>query len=162
MRTNAPSPPVEVRWAARLFLLLALLQLAVAALFVTNQREIGDMVAKTNAALAPAELSRLVRSTVLANVAVRAGMTAIYLALIVFIRRGRNWARITATVVFFAGSILGLSLVGSLVSVMPSEQPAALVEQGVSLLSRLVALWLLWFPLHAREFFVGTGPARDR
>jgi hypothetical protein len=61
----------------------------------------------------------------------------------------------TATLVI--GVIAGYGFLRDSSALIPAEVTGVTIEQGVSFVLRLAALWLLWIPRDVRSFFAALG-----
>jgi len=70
---------------------------------------------------------------------------------------GKSWIRLLTTATLVIGVIAGYGFLRDSSALIPAEVTGVTIEQGVSFVLRLAALWLLWIPRDVRSFFAALG-----
>lgn len=142
----AGAAPRTVRWSAiGVFVLAALNLVGVALSVAIRSRTVDRLKDQTN--MSDVNAQAVATITVAVAVVISVGFVALFVWLGVKTLRGRNWARITVTV------ILALAVISALVSI---AQPGTALETALHVLKLVVdaaVLVLLWGTASARGFF---------
>jgi hypothetical protein len=156
----ADTLPSQLRWTQILLAVLALLQLGVALLFVNHRPEVAASWARRQPSLTPEQLERAANQTIIGSVIFHAAVAALFAWLALILPRGKSWIRLLTTATLLIGAIAGYGLLRDSSALLPAEVTGVTIEQGVSLVLRLAALWLLWIPSDVRSFFAArTAPS---
>jgi hypothetical protein len=145
--------PVQIRWTQILLAVLALLQLVVALLFLNHRPEVAASWARRQPTLTPEQVEHAANQTIIGSVIVHAAAALLFAWLTLVLPRGKSWIRLLTTATLVIGTIAGYGLLRDSSALIPAEVTGVTIEQGVSLVLRLAALWLLWIPHDVRSFF---------
>jgi hypothetical protein len=157
---RAPPPvglPPELRRAGHLLITLAVIQVAIGFLIVSQGPEIMHGLLASDATLRPRDaaihIDRLIRGSAQLH-----GMIAlVYDWLAMAVGWGRAWVRRLATVCVIAGMVAGVLFVRSSGAVLLALRPYVLLEQAITLGLGAAVLWHLWHPDSVRRFFQARG-----
>lgn len=153
------SQPKQLYIVKSIFFALAGLQLLVSLLLVWNRGSIGNALKHSticSAARTDEALRGCVQGTIVGTIGVHLVLTLLFFVLAHVISSPQPWRRITATAflgVFVVGSWFLFSGSGIGQIFPPSIHPAVVVEQAVSLVLKLCALWYLWASPALRQFY---------
>lgn len=143
----APAPP-PVRLAGIEIFVLAVLNLVGIVVAVGSRSRIVDQLHKSSTQLTGSQINAAATVSIAFSVVISVASAALLVWLGVKVLRGRNWARITVTVLLVLGVLSGVySLVRS------GGGVASLVLELVSLVISVTVLVLLWAPAAARAHF---------
>ncbi|MGA8114943.1 MAG: hypothetical protein WCA46_14855 [Actinocatenispora sp.] len=148
----AGAPPVTIRWASIGIFVLAALNLLSVIASVTGRTEIVDTL-QDQSHMNQTNANLVATITVAVSVVFAIAFAVLYVWLGVKTNAGRNWARITVTV------ILGLAVVGTLATL---SQPGSGFSSLMSILKVVVeiaVLALIWVPAASRAYFTPGTPA---
>lgn len=143
-RSAAPQP---VRLAGIGIFLLALLNLVDIAVELGSKSRIVDQLHKSGTQLTDTQVNTAATVSIAFSVVISVLFALLLVWLGVKVLAGRNWARITVTV------LLGLGVLSGLYSLTRSGGAAALVLDLVTLVVSIAVLVLLWGPAAARAHY---------
>jgi F0F1-type ATP synthase assembly protein I len=143
-RGAAPQP---VRLAAIGVFVLALLNLVGIAVAVGSRSRIVDQLHKSSTQLTDSQLNTAATISIAFSVVISVLFAVLLVWLGVKTLAGRNWARVTVTV------LLVLGLLSGLYSLVRSGGPVALVLDLITLVVSVAVLVLLWGPAAARAYY---------
>ncbi|WP_189060427.1 hypothetical protein [Longimycelium tulufanense] len=134
----APEPPMAVKVSFWIWIASAVIGVVMALVSVTNRDEFTEQLRRQNPDLAEEQLRSTVNAALALSIVLAVLVAAIYVFFAVKMRAGRNWARITLTVVTLAFLVLQFAATGGIGSL------GALVG--------LVAVVLMFLP-SSNEYF---------
>ena len=149
--------PSQIRWIQILLAILALLQLVVALLFVNHRPEVVASWAARQPSMTPEQVERAANQTIIGSVIVHAAVALLFAWLTLVLPLGKSWIRLLTTATLVIGAIAGYGVLRDSSALIPAEVTGVTIEQGVSFVLRLAALWLLWIPRDVRSFFAALG-----
>lgn len=137
-----------------LFILVALQVLGAVLTLVTMPSAIDTAVreAAGSASVSPEQAESFARMVIVASVIISVIIAALFAWLTIMIRQGRNWARITATV------LLGLGILFGLFSFSGAAAGGTVVLGVVMLLLEIAILVMLWLRPSNEYFRQGSQP----
>jgi len=136
-----------------LLAVLVLLQLVVALLFVNHRPEVAASWAGRQPSLTPEQVDHAANQTIIGSVIVHAAVAVLFGWLALALPRGKRWIRLVTTLTLVIGVVAGYGLLRNSSALIPAEITGVTIEQLVSFVLRLAALWLLWVPDEMRAFF---------
>src|SRR5580765_8517337 len=151
--------PSQIRWIQILLAILALLQLVVALLFVNHRPEVVASWAARQPSMTPEQVERAANQTIIGSVIVHAAVALLFAWLTLVLPLGKSWIRLLTTATLVIGVMAGYGLLRDSSALIPAEVTGVTLEQGVSFVLRLAALWLLWIPRDVRSFFTARAAA---
>jgi hypothetical protein len=149
-----PAAPIPISAAACTLWLLALIPFAVPALFFLQRSEVRSAVAAINPSLSREAIDGIVNGTIIGSMAILGAIAVLYIWLAGLIRKGENRARIALTVLLVITTAGGWLFSEASSHLMPRAMAYVMVEQGSSLVLRVVTLCLLWVPASSSKYFV--------
>jgi hypothetical protein len=153
------TPPTTIKVASAIFIVLALLQFVVPALWVVHRSDIWNAVAALNPSL-PAETSRgIVDGTIFGSVGLHTLIAILYVWLAILTRRGYRHARMAATVLLVLDMLGGWLSFHASSNLLSSRLPYVIGAEAISLGLQIGALWALWGPASSSSYLRG---ARNR
>jgi len=149
--------PSQIRWIQILLAILALLQLVVALLFVNHRPEVVASWAARQPSMTPEQVERAANQTIIGSVTSSSAVALLFAWLTLVLPLGKSWIRLLTTATLVIGVIAGYGFLRDSSALIPAEVTGVTIEQGVSFVLRLAALWLLWIPRDVRSFFAALG-----
>jgi hypothetical protein len=143
-RSAAPQP---VRLAALGIFILALLNLANIAVTVGSRSRVVDQLHKSGTRLTDTQINTAATVSIAFSVVISVLFAVLLVWLGIKVLAGRNWARVTATILLVLGVLSGIY------SLTRSGGAAALVLDLVTLVVSIAVLVLLWGPVAARAHY---------
>jgi len=148
-----PRRPVTVTLAAVVLLVLAVIQVLVASLFVTNQEELSATLAAAATSPAATDLEDRLVAAMASGIVVHAILTLVYLAAAMALRTRGNVVRLFVTALAVVATFTDSLILIQLPLWLPRETS---LIQGVLIGStalRALVVVLLWLPASAREWY---------
>jgi hypothetical protein len=148
---TASAPPEVERAALGLFALVAL-NLVNLIVSLTQREAFADVLRDRNTGLTESQIDTAVTVGIVTSVVFGLAFMALYVWLAFMLRQGRNWARVTVTV------LLGLGVVFGLVGLVQPGTTLGKLIDVLTLATAVVVIVLLWRP--AASAFFTTGGRR--
>lgn len=151
--------PPALRWSQRVLACLAVLQVVVAILFLTHRQEVIASWVARDPEFSPQQIDEAVKETILGGVVLHLAIAGLYGWLALAVVRPRRWIHRVATASLVIGTVAGYLFLKNESALIPTQVIGVTVEQILSLVLRLVALWLIWAPREVRRFFAAPAPS---
>jgi hypothetical protein len=152
--------PLPVTLGGLILLVLAVLQVAVASLFLTNQPDIATFVSATYPFATPEEQESRIFAATVEGVVVHAMLVAVYVASAWTLRIRSPAVRIYVTALALVATFTDALILGQLPVLLPNVTTLAWGELAVSTALRAVLIGLLWLPASARAWYARGTTAR--
>jgi hypothetical protein len=147
--------PAAAIIAAIIPLALALLQVAVASLFVTRYDELVASVTAAMPGASPEQLGDRIFATTAEGIAVHAFLALVYAAAAIILRHPGASIRIFVTALALVATLSEGLILGQLPAILPAEASLILGSLGCGTVLRLLVIALLWLPASSRRWFSG-------
>jgi hypothetical protein len=151
--------PSQLRWAQLLLVALALLQLVVILLFLNHRSEVAASWASRQPDLSQDQLEHATNQTIVGSIIFHAVVAALFAWLALILPSGRGWIRLLTTATLVIGAVAGYRVLRNSSALIPVEVTGVTIDQLLSVVLRLAALWLLWVPSGVRSFFTARARA---
>jgi hypothetical protein len=150
-----PRRPWPIAIAAAILVVLALLQVPVGGLFVSNQGELAAAIAAAYPQASPAEIGDRTAVAIAEGIGVHAITAIVYLASAWTLRTQGSAVRIFVTALAAIAMLTDGLILGQLPRWLPGQTGLIHAVWALSTALRLVAIGLLWLPASARTWFAG-------
>jgi hypothetical protein len=145
--------PRPLRWTQLLLVVLALLQIVTTLMFLSHRPEVAASWTRRQPNLLPEQIEQAADQTIIGSVIFHAGVAALLSWLALILPSGKRWVRLLTTATLVVGAVAAYGFLRNSSALIPEEVTGVTIEQLLSLVLRLAALWLLWVPREVRNFF---------
>jgi uncharacterized membrane protein len=145
--------PVPIAFAAGVLVLLALIQVAVAALFLLYQAELAAWVAGRSPGMTGEALDDRIAAAIIEGIVVHALLFVVYLAAAWSTRTRSPAVRIFITFLAAVATFTDGLILGPMPAVFPNERIIILSALTAATVLRLILALLLWMPLASRAWY---------
>jgi hypothetical protein len=152
--------PLPVTFAGLVLLVLAVLQGAVASLFLANQPDIATFVSASYPFATPEEQESRIFAATVEGIVVHAMLVAVYVASAWTLRIRAPAVRIYVTALALVATLTDALILGQLPALLPNVATLAYGELVVSTALRALLIGLLWLPRSARAWYAREATAR--
>ena len=146
------TPPITIKLASAIFIVLALLQFAVPALWVVHRSDIWNGVAALNPSLPPLTSRRIADGTIFGSVGLHTLIAVLYVWLAILTRRAYEHARMAATLLSVVDTLGGWLSFQISSNLLPSQLLYVIGAEAIGLGLRIGALWALWGPASSSTY----------
>jgi len=159
--------PAAVTVAALVLVVLAAVQILVAALFVLNQAELTGSITRLYPSATAAELDNRMAAATTEGILVHVMLAVVYLASAWTLRLPARAVRIFVTALAVVATFTDSLILGQLPALLPSQAMLTYAVLATSTLLRLIVIALLWFGAPAQGWYARPAvddlrPARRR
>jgi hypothetical protein len=146
------TPPTTIKLASTIFIVLALLQFTVPALWVVHRSVIWNAVAALNPSLPPESSRRILDSTIFGSLGLHTLIAILYVWLAILTRRAYKHARMAATLLSVVDTLGGWLSFHMSSNLLPSQLPYVIGAEAIGLGLRIGALCALWGPASSSTY----------
>src|SRR5262245_45241891 len=158
--TGSRKRPAAVWLAALILVVLALLQVAVASLFVLNQPELARAIAGAYPTATAAERAGRLLAATMEGILVHVMLTVVYLAAAWTLRIAGNPVRVVVTALALVASLTDALILGQLPAALPSQSALIYAILALSTVLRLAVIGLLWLRPSVRAWYAPAASGR--
>lgn len=144
--------PTPIKLASAIFIVLALLQFAVPALWVGHRSDIWNAVAALNPSLPPLTSRGIADGIIFGSLGLHTLIAVLYVWLTILTRRAYKHARMAATLLSVVDTLGGWLSFQISSNLLPSQLPYVMGAEAIGLGFRIGALWALWGPASSSTY----------